>query len=101
MPTLTLAKMKKHLNIDADFHGDDEYITQLGEVAEKMVFSHIDDELTVGGGSVPAPLVHAMLLLVGTFYANRESVAFANATPLPHAYELIIGLYKNYNPQQS
>ena len=96
---LTLDQIKKHLNIDATFTADDSYLLSLADVAAEMVETHIDkplNELTDGEGNLPAPLVHAMLLLIGNFYANRESVTFANAQPLPHAFDLIINLYQNY-----
>ena len=68
-----------------------------------MIFTmqkHIDTplkELENGDGEIPSPLLHSMLLLIGTWYASRESVAFASNSVLPHAYDYIIALYKNYN----
>ena len=97
---LQLYQIKKHLNIDADFHDDDEYLMDVALVAENMVQQNIDRPLSQmenGEGEIPSPLIHAMLLLVGNFYANRESVTYGAATPLPHAYEYIIKLYKNFN----
>lgn len=100
---LSLSQIKKHLNIDASFTDDDNYLLSLADVAAQMVEAHIDkplNELTDGEGNLPAPLVHAMLLLVGNFYANRESVTFASAQPLPHAFDLIINLYQNYSHRE-
>lgn len=97
---LQLYQIKKHLNINDEFHDDDEYLVDLAMVAENVVQKHIDVELTDledGDGYIPSPLLQAMLLLIGNYYANRESVAFASAQPLPHAYEYLIALYKNYN----
>lgn len=97
---LELTQIKKHLNIDPEFHDDDSYLMDLATAAENIVQQNIDRPLsdTVdGGGNIPSPLVHAMLLLVGNYYANRESVTFGAATALPHAYEYIIKLYKNFN----
>ena len=97
---LQLYQVKKHLNINDDFHGDDEYLVDLIMVAENVVQKHIDVELAEledGEGYLPTPLLQAMLFLIGNYYANRESVAFASAQPLPHAYEYLIALYKNYN----
>lgn len=97
---LQLYQVKKHLNINEEWHDDDEYLCDLIDVAQNIVQRHIDVELQSlenGDGELPPPLTQAMLLLVGTFYANRESVTFASAQPLPHAFEYIIALYKNYN----
>lgn len=96
---LQLYQIKKHLNIDEQFHDDDEYLMDLASVAENVVQKHIDRELAdLQGdeGDIPSPLYHAMLLLIGTYYASRESVAFVSTQPLPHAYDYLIALYKNY-----
>ena len=97
---LQLNQIKKHLNIDEDFKSDDEYLLQLAQAAQNVVEVHIDrplDSLLNEEGNLPSSLIQAMLLLVGTWYANRESVSFASNTVLPHSYDYIIALYKNYN----
>lgn len=97
---LQLYQIKKHLNINDEFHDDDEYLVDLSKVAENVIQKHIDRELADledGEGNLPSPLYHAMLLLIGNYYANRESVSFASAMSLPHAYEYLIALYKNYD----
>lgn len=100
---ITLEEAKKHLNINSDFTDDDSYITSLINVSENLVQKHIDRELSEleDGGEIPTPLKQAMLLLIGNFYANRESVAFSSVAVLPLAYEYIIALYKCYygNPE--
>lgn len=96
---LQLYQVKKHLNIDDDFRDDDEYLMSLAEVAEKVVERNIDTSLTQledGDGFIPSPLIQAMLLLVGNFYANRESVAFASCSEVPVSYKYLIDLYRNY-----
>ena len=97
---LQLYQLKKHLNIDDQFHDDDEYLVDLAKVAENAVQKHIDTELSEledEDGQLPMPLVQAMLLMVGTFYAKRESIAFASSTEVPLAYDYFLSLYKNYN----
>ena len=97
---LQLYQIKKHLNINEDFHSDDEYLVDLATVAEKVVENHIDTplmKLENEEGEIPSPLLQAMLLFIGNMYANRESVAFASVQVLPHAYDYIIALYKNYD----
>ena len=46
MEYLNLDLIKKHLNIDEDFHDDDDYLKILGDVAEQVTERHID--ATVG-----------------------------------------------------
>lgn len=98
---IQLYQIKKHLNIDNDFFDDDEYLLYLGEVAELAVQKHIDRNLSElcadYGGDLPAPLLHAMLLMIGNLYANREPVAFASATELTLSYSYLLDLFKNYN----
>lgn len=97
---LQLYQIKKHLNINTDFHDDDEYLVDLATVAQTVVEKHIDTplkQLENEEGEIPSPLVHAMLLFIGNMYANRESVAFASVQVLPHAYDYLIALYKNYD----
>lgn len=96
---IQLYQVKKHLNIDEDFHDDDEYLMSLVEVAEKVVERNIDTNLKKledGDGFIPSPLIQAMLLLIGNFYANRESVAFASSSEVPQSYNYLIDLYRNY-----
>lgn len=98
---IQLYQIKKHLNIDEDFHLDDEYLVDLSIVAEQVVQKHIDNKLdelcAENNGELPSPLMHAMLLLIGNFYANRESVAFASSSEIPLSYNYLLDLYKNYN----
>lgn len=96
---IQLYQVKKHLNIDEDFRDDDEYLMQLVQVAEKVVEKNIDiklEKLEDEDGNIPVPLIQAMLLLVGNFYANRESVAFASTNNVPYSYQYLIDLYRNY-----
>lgn len=102
MKYLKLNEIKQHLNIDEYFIADDSYVTSLGDVAEAVVEKHIDNSLDMlcdSEGVLPAPLRHAMLLLIGNFYANRESVTMLNAKELPLSYNYLLDLFKNYNPQ--
>lgn len=100
MNYLTLQEIKKHLNIDNDFTDDDSYIESLGEVAEEIVKQHVRKDLfmitTENGNKLPAPIKQAMLLLIGNYYANRESVTYAAAKELPQAYEYLLSPYVSY-----
>ena len=94
-----LYEIKKHLNINSDFHDDDEYLGYLEEVAEKVVENNIDTKLRKledGDGDIPSPLKQAMLLLIANFYANRESVAFAQNANISYSYQYLIDLFRDY-----
>jgi len=95
---LDLDVIKRHLNINFDYHDEDEYLLMLADVAFRAIENHIDDSLEkfVYDGQLDPPLVHAALLLIGTYYQNRESVTFGTAMPIPHAYEYLLTPYINY-----
>ena len=95
---LTLEQVKKHLLIDDDFVADDLYITDLITVAEDSVSKHLDialEELEAGG-ILPPAIIHAMLLMIGNLYANREPVTYGTVAKIPYTYEYLVGLYKHY-----
>ena len=96
---LTLEQVKKHLLLDDGFKADDSYLLELMAVAEDSVSKHLDialDELTEGG-KLPPSIVHAMLLMIGNLYANREPVTYGTVVKIPYTYEYLIGLYKHYS----
>lgn len=105
MNHLTLKLIKEHLNLDNDFTMDDEYLSVLGDVVEKVVERHIDDSFaylaSVNGGHLPAPLFQAMLLLLGTYYSNREHIAFNSNYEVGNSYTFLIDLYRNYSASHS
>ena len=95
---LTLEQVKKHLRGDNGFKADDSYITDLITVAEDSVSRHLDialEELDEGG-NLPPSIIHAMLLMIGNLYANREPVTFGTVVKIPFTYEYLVGLYKKY-----
>lgn len=98
---VTLADAKKHLNLESDFTADDAYITSLIEVAEQAVEAHVNvafEQLAEdGGGTLPAPVRQAVLLMVGNLYQHREVMGSVNELELPRAYDYLIDLYRNYN----
>lgn len=97
---IDLATIKTHLNIDTDFTDDDEYIEYLEGVAEEIVQKHIDrtfEDIIAEEGAIPQPLLHAVLLFVGNFYANRESVAYNQVVEVPNSLTYILSAYRDYN----
>lgn len=95
---LTIADVKRHLIID---HTDDDlYLADLITVAEDAVKRDLNlfslKDIEDCSGMLPATVMQAMLLLIGTLYANRESVSYGNPTVVPHSYNYLIDLYRNY-----
>lgn len=102
---LTIEDMKKHLNVDHD--EDDAYIRDLIQVAEDAVATWMNRPLSdfvepVPDGVCPdgvlkPSIVHAIRLLVGSWYASRESVTFGSASELPHGVAFLLMPLKNFN----
>lgn len=95
---ITVNEAKKHLNIDASFTDDDNYISGLILVAEDAVSKHLDIALEdlVVDGTLPSAIIHSILLMVGNLYANREAVAYTTVAKVPYTLEYLLGLYKHY-----
>ena len=81
---LTVDDLKKHLNIDHD--EDDAYIEDLISVAKDAVETYINRplvDMVDDEGKLKPAIRHACRLLIGTWYANRESVVFSTPSELP------------------
>lgn len=91
---ITLDEIKQHLNLEKDWHGEDSYLQSLIDAAKVVVERHICDNID-GKSEGQLPLAHAVKLLVGTWYMNRESLS--NLNKGNHSYEYILSLYKNYS----
>ena len=95
---ITLEQAKKHLLVDESFKDDDLYILDLITVAQDSVEKHLDTPLSEleSNGQLPSAVIHAMLLLVGNFYASRESFTSGSIAKIPYSYEYLLSLYKKY-----
>ena len=95
---IDLDTIKRHLIID---HNDDDLLlADLETVAEDAVRRDLNlyslKDIEDCSGMLPASVIQAMLLLIGTLYANRESVSYGQARPVPHSYEFLLDLCRNY-----
>ena len=91
---ITIDELKQHLNIEKEWNGDNQYLQSLLDAAKIVVQKHICDSID-GKSEGQLPLAHAVKLLVGTWYMNRESLS--NLQRGNHSYEYILSLYKNYS----
>ena len=95
----TLEIAKKHLNVESDFTIDDDYITHLIDASERAVSEYLRrplTELELSEGTIPSDILHAILLMIGNLYANREPIAFATSSKVELSYEYLLGTYRNY-----
>ena len=99
MKYLTLDQIKKHLNIDNDFTEDDSYLESLETVSVELIQKHIDHSLNLleVDGQLPLSLQQGILLCIGNFYNNRESVAYASTHEIPSNLQWILDLYQYYD----
>ena len=98
MNYIDLDIIKKHLNIDEDFIDDDVLLLNYAEAAQRAIENHIDQSLDnfVDDGQLDPGLQQAALLIIGTWYQNRESVTYGPAQQVPHCYEYLLNQYINY-----
>lgn len=96
---VSLEEAKQHLNVDQYFHDDDNYIISLIKVAEDAVSKRIDRKLEccLVDGELPDSIRHAILLLVGNWYQNREPISFTGANELPMSFQWLCDLNKHYH----
>lgn len=95
---LSIADVKRHLIID--HNEDDMYLADLITVAEDAVKRDLNlyslKEIEDCSGMLPSAVTQAMLLLIGSLYANRESISYGAPRAVPHSYEYLLDLYRNY-----
>ena len=91
---VALEDIKTHLRLDPDATTEDVYLNSLIVAARRMV--ERETQRTIVG---PAPTIvdddlevakHAIRLVVGNWYANREPVVDAKVMELPHSLRWIL-----------
>lgn len=97
MAVVSLALFKKHARAD-DFADDDEYLEHLLETAESAVIAATNrpqKELEqMGGGEVPTPIKHAIMMLGAHWYNQRESVSNVQMHAVPDSLQALIKPYR-------
>lgn len=92
--------VRAHLNIDPSYKGDDPYIYSLISAAEDLTAKRLGvkslNDLLIDGARLPESVSHAILIMIGQWYANREATVYGSVSELPLSYEYIAALNKNY-----
>ncbi|MDW9583458.1 phage gp6-like head-tail connector protein [Sinorhizobium meliloti] len=91
MEAVSLAEAKAHLRIG--FTSDDAYVTSLLEAAEGYV-SEIGVALAA---PVPAPVKHAILLLVSHWYGAREAAATEPPKAIAFGVDALLQPFREQN----
>lgn len=91
-------ELKAHLNITAEYVGEDEYLLGLLETAQVSAEMSIHRPLSdcVKEGRLNPMLKHAIKILAGTFYANREAVAYMQPHPVPYTIDYLFQPFRKY-----
>ena len=97
MAYVTVEQLKHHLRIEVS--ADDDYLAGLEKVAEVAIANELGQNLALytRKGALPTPLCHAIKLLVGDLYNNRESVAFAAPHEVPRSLHYLLQPYRKYD----
>ena len=97
MAYTSLASIKEHLNIEASFTEDDNYITSLIGVVELAIREYCCWEAAeYPDADIPVTVKQAALLLAAHFYSNRAVVSFAQGVAIPFSFHWLLNHYRNY-----
>ena len=94
MKWLKVEYIKTHLRIDFDC--DDALLEQYALGAEETILALLNrtyENLIDSYGEVPAPIVNASLLLVGSSYQNREPASAQNLSAVPYGVDYLLKPY--------
>ena len=102
MKFLTIDKIKQQLRLDCTCEA--ELLDAYGNSAEATLAAYIgcmdennvpsvDKMLAAYGGTMPAPLVQAALMLVDTSYQFRSPVSAQNMSVVPYTFDLLVKPY--------
>ena len=98
-PYITLELIKQQCNIDEWSDVDDAYLENLCLVCQEVTEQYLGyslAEILNENGLLPKPIEHAILLLIGHYYAHRESVSELTYKEVPQTFEFLIQMFKNY-----
>ena len=98
---ILLDDAKRHLNIDKDFHEDDDLLILYLQAAEDAISKRIDKKLSdcvdPATGYLEKSIIQSILLLIGQFYANREATSPTSVNEIPIGFEYLCNLNKHYS----
>jgi hypothetical protein len=96
---VNISQLKRQLNIEPEFTGDDTILQQFLDVAKSATIrylgSSVFDDFTED--TIPDEVIQSILLLAANFYINRNMVTFAQGVELPYSYKFLLGPIKNYS----
>lgn len=98
---ITLEEAKRHLEVDPDYTGDDDLIRDIILDVEDVAASDLCVPLQIletEYGALPRTIRRAMLLLIGSYYKNREDeIPNSESAQMANGYRKLISNYRNYS----
>ncbi len=112
---LELDIIKQHVRLELDFFDDDALLDTYSTAAQRLVENRIGRTLYATADEIPTDsdtgeptdedalvldddITTAILLLIGHWYLNRESVVVGSiSSELPMAVESLIGPYRHFH----
>ena len=104
MKWLTLERIKQQCRIEPDFTEEDSLLEMYGESAEEVLLNHLYrsyEDLMEVYGRIPAPLVHASLMLVDVSYQHRSPVSPQNMSIVPYTFDILVKPYMRLTYNES
>ena len=96
MKWITLSQVKAQCRIEPDFTEEDTLLEMYGESAEEVLLNHLNrsyENLMEVYGHIPAPLIHASLMLVDVSYQHRSPVSPQNMSIVPYTFDILVKPY--------
>lgn len=90
---VSVEEAKRHLNIDEMITQDDEIIEAICEAAQDAVETHLNRSLTdleVQPGKLRAAINHALKLMIGNLYSNREASGPVKMVEVPYTVSFLL-----------
>lgn len=100
MNWLTIDYIKQHSRIEFDC--EDGILEMYGESAEETVANYLNrgknadecSENLIGQyGKIPAPIIHATLMLVDVSYNHRTPITPTNMSLVPYTFDMLVKPY--------
>jgi hypothetical protein len=94
---VTIAQVKRQLNIEQDYTNDDMILQQVLDVSKSAVQTYLGTNSLTGytETTIPIEIIQAIIMLSGHFYLNRNMVAFAQGVEIPYSFKWLLDPYRN------
>ena len=91
---LSLEEIKKQLNIDPEYTGDDEFLESAEDLVTQLINCPLQ-EIVAQYGGMPASIRHALRMLCDWMYSQQRGSS-SEAIDIPNAIYMILKLFRDY-----